>query len=130
MNQVATPASTTSSILIIARGFATIPRRRWTPAWEGYAHLLTPVGEARRGALVCLNDELRVELEELDTGKLDVDRVLDLTLLQGALQVENQGLLDIEPRQPHPGHWLPVNAIYQLTIRPVAGFEAALRARP
>ena len=96
---------------------------------EGYAHLLTPVGEARRGALVCLNDELRVELEELDTGKLDADRVLDLTLLQGALQVENQGLLDIEPRQPHPGHWLPVNAIYQLTIRPVAGFEAALRAR-
>jgi len=96
---------------------------------EGYAHLLTPVGEARRGALVCLNDELRVELEELDAGKLDADRALDLTLLQGAIQVENQGLLDIEPRQPHPGQWLPVNALYQLTIRPVAGFETALRAR-
>ncbi len=96
---------------------------------EGYAHLLTPGGAARRGALVCLNDELRVELEELDAGKLDADRALDLTLLQGAIQVENQGLLDIEPRQPHPGQWLPVNALYQLTIRPVAGFEPALRAR-
>ena len=96
---------------------------------EGYAHLLTPGGAARRGALVCLNDELRVELEEFDAGKLDSDRALDLTLLQGALQVENQGLLDVEPRQPHPGRWLPVNALYQLTIRPVAGFEAALRAR-
>ena len=96
---------------------------------EGYAHLLTPAGVARRGALVCLNDELRVELEELDAGKLEADRALDLKLLQGAIQVENQGLLDIEPRQPHPGQWLPVNAIYQLTIRPVAGFEAALRAR-
>lgn len=96
---------------------------------EGYAHLLTPAGEARRGALVCLNDELRVEIEELDAGKLDADRALDLTLLQGAIQVENQELLDIEPRQPHPGQWLPVNALYQLTIRPVAGFEAALRAR-
>lgn len=96
---------------------------------EGYAHLLTPAGAARRGALVCLNDELRVGLEELDAGKLDADRALDLTLLQGAIQVENQGLLDIEPRQPHPGQWLPVNALYQLTIRPVAGFETALRAR-
>ena len=96
---------------------------------EGYAHLLTPAGEARRGALVCLNDELRVGLEELDAGELDPDRALDLKLLQGAIQVENQGLLDIEPRQPHPEQWLPVNALYQLTIRPVAGFEAALRAR-
>ena len=96
---------------------------------EGYAQLLTPAGAARRGALVCLNDELRAGLEELDAGDLDADRALDLTLLQGAIQVENQGLLDIEPRQPHPGQWLPVNALYQLTIRPVAGFEAALRAR-
>ncbi|HLD13261.1 MAG TPA: hypothetical protein VJB18_00930, partial [Burkholderiales bacterium] len=61
---------------------------------EGYAHLLTPAGEARRGALVCLNDELRVGLEELDAGELDPDRALDLKLLQGAIQVENQGLLD------------------------------------
>ena len=58
---------------------------------EGYAHLLTPAGAARRGALVCLNDELRVELEELDAGKLDADRALDLTLLQGAIQVEKPG---------------------------------------
>ena len=70
---------------------------------EGYAQLLTPAGAARRGALVCLNDELRAGLEELDAGDLDADRALDLTLLQGAIQVENQGLLDIEPRQPHPG---------------------------
>ena len=96
---------------------------------EGYAHLLTPGGAARRGALVCLNDELRVGLEELDVGELDPERALDLKLLQGAIQVENQGLLDIEPRQPHPGQWLPVNALYQLTIRPVAGFEAVLRVR-
>ena len=67
--------------------------------------------------------------KNLDTGELTPDRVLDLTLLQGASQVENQGLPDIEPRNRIPGHWLPVNAIYQLTIRPVAGFEAALRAR-
>lgn len=95
----------------------------------GYAHLLTPYSEEAAGALVCLNDELRVGLEELDRQGLDADRRIDLDVLYGAALLENQRLIEIEPLRPDPERCLPVNALYQLTIRPVEGFEQALMAR-
>jgi uncharacterized protein (DUF885 family) len=95
----------------------------------GYAHLLTPCADEDIGALVCLNDELRVGLEELDHKALDPDRALDYELMYSAARLENQRLLDLEPRQPDPAKWLPVNAVYQLLIRPVENFEDALLAR-
>lgn len=95
----------------------------------GYSGLLAPVTEEARGALVCLNDELRAGLDELDRTALSPDQALDFDLMYGAALLENQYLLDVEPRAPDPGRLLPVNAIYQLTIRPVADFQAALMAR-
>lgn len=95
----------------------------------GYAHLLSPCGDEEKGALVCLNDELRVELEEFDATSLDADRRMDYQILCGATQLENQQLLDVEPRHPDPGAWLPVDAIYQLTIRRVENFDDAMEAR-
>jgi uncharacterized protein (DUF885 family) len=95
----------------------------------GYAHLLTPYGDNDKGALVCLNDELRVGLEELDRAALTPDEQIDRDILYGAAQLENQRLLDIEPNAPDPGKLLPVYAIYQLTIRSVDDLEAALLSR-
>ena len=95
----------------------------------GYAHLLTPGYEERKGALICLNDELRVALEELDPSDLEADRRVDYELLCGAIQLENQYLLDVEPRRSDPRRWLPVHAIYQLTIRSVEDLEHALLSR-
>ncbi|HKQ30467.1 MAG TPA: DUF885 domain-containing protein [Burkholderiales bacterium] len=95
----------------------------------GYAHLLSPCGEEEKGALVCLNDELRVELEEIDIDSLDADRRIDYQILCGATQLENQQLLDVEPLHPDPGRFLPVDAIYQLTFRLVDDFDAAMEAR-
>ena len=95
----------------------------------GYAHLLTPGPEERRGPLVCLNDELRVALEALDANALDPDRRVDYDVLCGAIQIENQYLLDREPSCPDPRRWLPVNAIYQLTIRTVEDLPRALGTR-
>lgn len=95
----------------------------------GYAHLLTPGPEARRGPLICLNDELRVALEEIDTGALDAERRVDYDILCGAIQIENQYLLDLENRCPDPRRLLPLNAIYQLTIRSVEDPGQALASR-
>ena len=95
----------------------------------GYAHLLPRCTEEARGALVCLNDELRAGLEELDRDGLGADEALDYDLLLGAIRLENQYLIEIEPRCPDPQRWLPIHAVYQLTIRPVEDFEDALRAR-
>lgn len=96
---------------------------------EGYAHLLTPCSEEAQGALICLNDQLRVALDELDPRGLDADRQMDYELLRGAAQLENERLLDLEARRADPGRWLPVDAIYQLTIRRVENFDDAITAR-
>ncbi|OGI67791.1 MAG: hypothetical protein A2W18_14605 [Candidatus Muproteobacteria bacterium RBG_16_60_9] len=96
---------------------------------EGYAHLLTPGSDERRWSLICLNDELRVALEEIDVDALDPDRRVDFQVLSGSVQIENQYLLDLEPRCPDPRRWLPINAIYQLTIRAVDDLPHALGAR-
>ena len=95
----------------------------------GYERLLTPYDAESMGALVCLNDELIVSLEELDREKLNADQEIDYRLLHGAALLENRRILDVDPRCPDPDRLLPVNAIYQLTIRPVANFEDALMAR-
>jgi len=96
---------------------------------SGYAHLLAPVGEEARGALICLNDSMRTGLEELARGDLSADVALDYDLLSGAVELENQFLIDIEPSRVDPARYLPVNAIYQLTIRDVEDFADALRRR-
>lgn len=95
----------------------------------GYADKLTPCSEEARGALICLNDEIRVALEEFDTAALDSDRALDSMLLSGAAALENQRLLEVETSCPMPQRWLPVNAIYQLTIRRVEDLDQALAGR-
>jgi len=96
---------------------------------SGYAHLLTPCSEEAKGGLICLNDELRVALDELNLAVLDADRRVDYEILRGAVQLENQYLLDLAPQRVDPRRWLPVNAVYQLTIRPVENLEESLLAR-
>lgn len=95
----------------------------------GYAHLLTPFAQDDRAALVCLNDQLVVGLEELGPAELTPDEALDYEILRGAAFLENQAILELEPRRPDPEALLPVNAIYQLTVRPVTNAPEALRAR-
>ncbi len=95
----------------------------------GYAHLLTARGEEERGALICLNDELRVELEEINADALDPDRRMEYHILSGASEIENRHIIDIDPLHPDPQRWLPINAIYQLTIRHVENFDEAMAGR-
>lgn len=95
----------------------------------GYAHLLAPFRDEDIGALLCLNDELRVALEELDSASLTPDERIDRDVLYGSVLLENQHLLEVETRSPDPARVLPNQAIYQLTIRPVEDFEPALRSR-
>ncbi len=96
---------------------------------SGYAHRLTPFDDDARGALVNLNDTLVGALDESDGAALSADRQLDAQVLRNSARLENQQLIEIDPTRVNPARCLPVNAIYQLLIRPVADFSAALRAR-
>lgn len=95
----------------------------------GYAHLLTPYDEEAHAAVICLNHELAVALQEIDRRALDAERQVDCDLLYGAALLENRFLLEVLPQRPDPGRLLPLNAVYQLLIRPVGDFAENLLSR-
>lgn len=95
----------------------------------GYEHLLRPYDDDDIGALIGLNEKLLAGLEEIDTRFLDADREIDFRLLRGAARIEHHDLLERDWRRRDPVAYLPVNALYQLTVKPVANLAGALRAR-
>lgn len=93
---------------------------------DGYAELLPPHDDDDIGALVSLNESLLGALDEIDVGQLDADRRLDYRVLRGAVRIEHHELLERDWRYRDPVRFLPVNAVYQLTVRPVPEFPSAL----
>ena len=96
---------------------------------EGYGDRLTPYGDDDIGALVALHEKLINTISELDTSALDADQQIDLHLMYGQALIESKQLIDQDWRCRDPGRFLPVNAIYQLTVRPLRDRGGALRAR-
>jgi uncharacterized protein (DUF885 family) len=95
----------------------------------GFDGRLAPFCDDDVGALLTLNQELLGGIEEFDVDALDADRQLDCRLLYGAAVLEMDRLLHADWRRREPARYLPVNAIYQLTVRPVADFASALASR-
>lgn len=96
---------------------------------DGYAGRLRPHHDDDIGALIALNENLIGALEELPLGGLDEDRRIDYRLVYGAALLELHELVERDWRYRDPAAFLPVNAIHQLTLRPVARFGEALQAR-
>lgn len=96
---------------------------------EGYASLLTPYGEDEIGALIALLEKLLAGLDEIGAEQLGEDARLDWSVLRGAARIEHHELIERDWRLREPARYLPVHAIYQLTVRPVQDLPAALSAR-
>lgn len=96
---------------------------------EGYSDRLTPYGDDDIGALIALHEKLINSIDELDTSALDADQQIDLQLMYGQALIESKQLVEQDWRLRDPPRFLPVNAIYQLTMRPVRDRGGALRAR-
>ena len=96
---------------------------------SGYAHLLKPYGDDDLCALDVLNEKLISTLDELDLTELTQDQQIDLQLMRGAaaLQLEQRALRDW--RTSDPGGFLPVQAIYQLTVHDIDDKDKALTQR-
>jgi uncharacterized protein (DUF885 family) len=95
----------------------------------GYERLLTPFLPEPRAAVVCLNDQLIVSLDELDRAALTPDETLDCDVVRAAAFLQNQQILWSERRSPDPERMLPLNAIHQLTLRDVPDAAGAFTAR-
>ncbi len=96
---------------------------------EGYAHLLTPCDDDDIGALTALNEKVLSALEEFNEQDLDEDQRLDLDILRSAALLELKELVEKDWRQRDPLRFLPIHAIYQLTLREVQDRPAAFSAR-
>lgn len=96
--------------------------------WE-HAHALRPASDEDIGALITLNEKLLVSLDELERHELDADRQLDFDLMAGAASLEIEELIERDWRKRDPQQFLPIHAIYQLTLREVPDFAGALSAR-
>lgn len=95
----------------------------------GYENLLKPYGDDELGALKVLNEKLISSLDELNLNTLSQDQQIDLQVMRSSavLQLEAAALRDW--RHCEPARFLPVHAIYQLTIRDVENKANALRER-
>jgi len=105
------------------------PERAVEAGIEGYADLLRPFSDEDIGVLISLNEKLLDALDEVDSSALDSNREIDLRILRGAARLELHDLLEQDWRLRDPAGFLPINAIYQLTVRPVRDLESALVSR-
>jgi len=94
-----------------------------------HAGALKPFSDDAIGALVRLNQELLNTLGEADLASLDADRRIDALVASGGAMLESDRLVEADWRHRDPQEFLPLGAIYQLTIHEVPDRAAALRDR-
>lgn len=95
----------------------------------GYANLLKPYGDDELGALKVLNEKLISSLDELDLTTLSQDQQIDLQLMRSSAVLQLEAAASRDWRHCDPARFLPVHAIYQLTVREVENKAAAFRER-
>ncbi len=95
----------------------------------GYADQLPPVDDDEVGALVVLNEKLLSTLEEISLDNLTPDAQLDYQLLYGSAMIEGHELLACDWRLCSPQRFLPIQAIHQLTVKPVADMAQNMARR-
>jgi uncharacterized protein (DUF885 family) len=96
---------------------------------EDYAGELTPCDDVSLGILLVLNEKCLAALDEIDAAQLDADRLLNFKVLHGWAVLEHHEFMDHDWRYRDPTRFLPIDALHQLTIRPLKSFSQALLSR-
>ena len=95
----------------------------------GYADLLKPYGDDELNSLKVLNEKLISSLDELDIDSLSQDQQIDLQLMRSSAVLQLESYASRDWRLCDPAKFLPVHAIYQLTVRDVEDKQTAFRER-
>lgn len=96
---------------------------------EDYAGELTPCDETSLGIQLVLNEKCLAALDEVDATALDPDRLLNFRVLHGWSLLEHHMMMEHDWRYRDPTGFLPIDALHQLTIRPLESFSRALLSR-
>lgn len=96
---------------------------------EDYAGELTPCDDVSLGIQLVLNEKCLAALDEVDASQLDADRLLNYRVLHGWAVLEHHEFMDHDWRYRDPTRFLPIDALHQLTIRPLESFSQAFLSR-
>lgn len=96
---------------------------------EDYAGDLTPCDDASLGIQLVLNEKCLAALDEVSADELDDDRLVNFRILQGWAVLEHHEFMDHDWRYRDPTRFLPIDALHQLTIRPLESFSQAFLSR-
>ncbi|MDC9726131.1 MAG: DUF885 domain-containing protein [Gammaproteobacteria bacterium] len=96
---------------------------------EDYAGQLRPHDEETIGIQIVLNEKCLAALDEIEFDDLDPERKIHYQVLHGCAELDHHSLMDHDWRHRDPTLFLPINALHQLTIRPVEDLANALQQR-
>ncbi|MDH5591916.1 MAG: DUF885 domain-containing protein [Gammaproteobacteria bacterium] len=96
---------------------------------EEHAGKLKPHDDEAIGIQIVLNEKCLAALDEIDVNKLDDEGKIHYQILHGYAELEHHALMDHDWRHRDPTQFLPINALHQLTIRPVTNVSDALLSR-
>jgi len=96
---------------------------------EDYAHQLRPHDDESLGIQIVLNEKCLAALDEIELTELTAEQQLHYQILHGSADIEHHALMEHDWRHRDPTQFLPVNALHQLTIRPVEDFSTILKSR-
>ncbi len=96
---------------------------------EEHAGKLKPHDDEAIGIQIVLNEKCLAALDEVEFDELDPERKIHYQVLHGCAELEHHSLMDHDWRHRDPTRFLPINALHQLTIRPVENIDQALKDR-
>jgi len=96
---------------------------------EGYDHLLNDYSDPTYASEKSFVEESLSTLRQISPLELDSDQAIDYTLLEGRLTIQRHEHEKEDYRLKWPDTYLPIDAIYILTVRPVKNLAAALLGR-
>ena len=96
---------------------------------EGYDHLLNDYSDEAYNTETAFVEESLDKLQRIRAEDLDKDQAIDYTLLEGQLTIQHYEYKKEDYRLKWPDTYLPVDAIYILTVRPTKDLARNLLSR-
>jgi len=96
---------------------------------EGYNHLLNDYSDANYGAEKIFVEKSLGKLRQIPLDDLDRDEAIDYALLEGRLTIQQYEHEKEDYRLKWPDLYLPIDAIYILTVRPTNDLAGNLMSR-
>lgn len=109
--------------------FRFFPEQALEVGVKGYENNLRPLSNDDYGALAALTEKVLCCMGEFSYNELNSPQQINCGVLYGSAFLQHYELCKEDWRQKDPIKFIPVEAIYQLTIREVDDFHQALKSR-